>query len=277
MNDPQDKEQRLRDLSADQALFGLAAEEQAELRDLAAGSNIDPESFEWTAALAAVAMNADNSEPLPESLRAKIAAAAPRHLATGRPSSFPAAAPTAARAPASPASTPEKSPKSRGVRIREVMAWCAAAACLLIAAFSLTRTSLNNPLPPSQARAALLKDASDVIQVNWTPTEDPTAKGAKGDVVWSNDKQKGYLTFKGLAKNDPKVNQYQLWIFDGKQDEKYPIDGGVFDIDSVTGDVVVPIDAKIRVVDPKMFAVTVEKPGGVVVSSREHIALIAKK
>jgi hypothetical protein len=30
------------------------------------------------------------------------------------------------------------------------------------------------------------------------------------------------------------------------------------------------------VLDPKMFAITLEKPGGVVVSSREHLLLIAK-
>ena len=39
---------------------------------------------------------------------------------------------------------------------------------------------------------------------------------------------------------------------------------------------IVPIHAKLHVVDPKMFAVTVEKPGGVVVSDRKHIAVLAK-
>ena len=73
-----------------------------------------------------------------------------------------------------------------------------------------------------------------------------------------------------------KETQYQLWIFDAKQDERYPIDGGVFDVDPQSGDVIVPIRAKLHVVDPKMFAVTVEKPGGVVVSSRDRIALLAK-
>ena len=48
------------------------------------------------------------------------------------------------------------------------------------------------------------------------------------------------------------------------------------DLDKATGDVIVPIRAKLHVVDPKIFAVTVEKPGGVVVSSRDRIALLAK-
>jgi hypothetical protein len=46
------------------------------------------------------------------------------------------------------------------------------------------------------------------------------------------------------------------------------IDGGVFDAPS-TGEVVVPITARLRA----LFAVTVERPGGVVVSRREHIVV----
>ena len=40
-------------------------------------------------------------------------------------------------------------------------------------------------------------------------------------------------------------------------------------------DVLVPIDAKLRVQKPKLFAITVEKPGGVVVSDQKRIALVA--
>jgi len=47
----------------------------------------------------------------------------------------------------------------------------------------------------------------------------------------------------------------------------------VFD---VTGDeVVVAIDAKLRVREPTLFAITIEKPGGVVVSRRERLVLVA--
>ena len=84
------------------------------------------------------------------------------------------------------------------------------------------------------------------------------------------------MRFAGLAKNDQAKSQYQLWIFDANQDARYPIDGGVFDVDTETGDVIVPIQAKIRVMDPTMFAITVEKPGGVVVYDRQQLLLIAK-
>ena len=100
-----------------------------------------------------------------------------------------------------------------------------------------------------------------------------------GEVVWSASTQQGYMRFRGLPANDPRVRQYQLWIFDATQDERYPIDGGVFDIGAATpganGETIVPIAAKLSVREPKLFAVTVEKPGGVVVSGREHIVALA--
>ena len=51
------------------------------------------------------------------------------------------------------------------------------------------------------------------------------------------------------------------------------VDGGVFDIGP--GEVIVPIRAALPVTTPKLFAVTIEKPGGVVVSSRQRIVVTA--
>jgi anti-sigma-K factor RskA len=96
-----------------------------------------------------------------------------------------------------------------------------------------------------------------------------------GDVVWSDSQKVGYMRFRGLPPNDPNRETYQLWIFDESQDDKTPIDGGVFDVNS-DGEVIIPIDAKLSPQNVKMFAVTVEKPGGVVVSKREKIAALAK-
>jgi len=84
------------------------------------------------------------------------------------------------------------------------------------------------------------------------------------------------MRFQSLAVNDATKRQYQLWIFDAARDQRFPVDGGVFDIDASTGDVVVPISPKIKVSKATLFAVTVEKPGGVVVSKRERIVLTAK-
>lgn len=103
---------------------------------------------------------------------------------------------------------------------------------------------------------------------------DPGTKAVVGEVVWSGAKQAGYMRLTGLPANDPAVAQYQLWIFDANRDKLYPVDGGVFDVPSGGG--VVPVRAKLPVASPTLFAVTREKPGGVVVSSREHIVLVAK-
>ena len=83
------------------------------------------------------------------------------------------------------------------------------------------------------------------------------------------------MRFTGLAVNDPTQYQYQLWIFDKARDEKFPVDGGVFDVSS-TGEVTVVISPKLHVTDATLFAVTIEKPGGVVVSKRERIVVTAQ-
>jgi hypothetical protein len=129
-------------------------------------------------------------------------------------------------------------------------------------------------LSPSQARAELLATANDATTLAWTATTDEAAKGASGDVVWSASKQQGFMRFAGLAANDPAKLQYQLWIFDKNRDQAFPVDGGVFDV-TPNGEVIVPITAKLHVDEPVLFAVTVEKPGGVVVSKRERIVVTA--
>ena len=69
----------------------------------------------------------------------------------------------------------------------------------------------------------------------------------------------------GMPVNDPATSQYQLWLVDPDRDEN-PVDGGVFDIPADESSVVIPIDAKLAVNNPTVFAITREQPGGVVVS-----------
>jgi anti-sigma-K factor RskA len=151
-----------------------------------------------------------------------------------------------------------------------------AAACLAFAAcvsfwqWPTDQTVAN----VAQLRAALIASAPDVVEADWSAGTTPIP-GATGDIVWSTQRQQGFMRFRGVPVNAPTKAQYQLWIFDKNQSDTTPIDGGVFDITS-DGEVVVPIDAKLRVRDPFMFAVTIEKPGGVVVSARERLPLLAK-
>jgi anti-sigma-K factor RskA len=55
------------------------------------------------------------------------------------------------------------------------------------------------------------------------------------------------------------------------------VDGGVFDIPAGQREILVPIDARVPVGDAVMFAITVEPAGGVVVSTRDRIALLAQR
>jgi anti-sigma-K factor RskA len=170
--------------------------------------------------------------------------------------------------------------------------WLAAAACLVLAIFVWERSppavapvavvtpppapvvAPEKPIPtPAEERAALLAK-SDSLKISLGATKDPAAAGMTGDVVWDPAAQRGFLHFTGLAANDPAVHQYQFWIFDAGRDKRYPVDGGVFDVPANAGEVVIPIRAALMVRKPAAFAVTVEKPGGVVVSGREHVVAL---
>lgn len=134
--------------------------------------------------------------------------------------------------------------------------WIVSAACVMLALFTWIAT---NP---------------ELVRATWSPGPTPS-EGATGDIVWSDSQQQGFIRFRGLPDNTPSKEQYQLWIFDRNQSDKTPIDDGVFDVTS-TEEVIIPINAKVHVQDAYMFAVTIEKPGGVVVSSRERLPLLAK-
>jgi anti-sigma-K factor RskA len=54
----------------------------------------------------------------------------------------------------------------------------------------------------------------------------------------------------------------------------HPVDGGVFDVTS-TGELIIPIHNRLPVSQPTAFAVTLEKPGGVVVSDGPMLLVAA--
>ena len=128
---------------------------------------------------------------------------------------------------------------------------------------------------PEVARAQLLASHRPLVHRAWRAGGDPTGAHVTGDVVWDPATQTGYMRFVGLPRNDPGLAQYQLWIFDGTRDDRYPVDGGVFNIAGLRDGEVVAIHARLKVAVPLMFAVTIERPGGVVVSDRSRIATLA--
>ncbi len=162
-------------------------------------------------------------------------------------------------------------------RWRERSAW------MLAVAASIAWLLLPSPIAPIRdegAPAALvaLRDSlagdSASVQVAWAPSTDPAGRNASGDVVWHAASQRGVMRFRGLAPNDKRIAQYQLWIVDANRDARYPVDGGVFDVNE-SGEVLVAIDARLPVGRATLFAVTLEAPGGVVVSTRERLVLAA--
>jgi len=266
-------QERLQDLLADRALVGITPEEEMELVGLLAqypGTDID--ALERAAAATLLA-SMGHLEPMPAHLAAKLTQQAGAPLPAARPM-MQATVPMPG-APARPSSVVPLQLVKKPSRVFAVMGWVAAAACLLLLLGTLiVKRPVAQPVASVERTKLLTKPGT--TKLDWSATPDPAATRASGDVVWNAVEQRGFMRFKGLAKNDKSSWQYQLWIFDKGRDDKYPVDGGVFDVDSETGDVVVPITAKLKVDEPVLFAVTVEKPGGVVVSKRERIVVTAK-
>ena len=264
---------RLVDLLVQRATEGLNATEQAELnRLLAEGDYTDVDQFDSTTA--ALMLAGLDDEPLPDSLAARLQRQADAFVTTEKT--------TASVTPLTPR-VQTASPRTAPSRI----GWFAAAACAVLAIAGWWPRLQENPQIDvlaqasadletiEKARESLLARGS-ALQRDWKTTEDPAARGVTGDIVWDEQAQIGYMRFRGLPTNNPQELQYQLWIFDATRGDQYPVDGGVFNIPATqTGEVIVPILAKLPVRDPALFAVTIEKPGGVVVSARERIVVIA--
>ncbi len=284
------------DLLVKQVTEGLSPAEQREL-DVLDSALVSAELRGIERAAAALTLAGTTLVQPPAELRAALERRGAELFAAGRPAGgnvvnfqAPAAAPTTAAAPfVDDAST---------ARRNSPWGWLAAAACLVLAVLGWMRSPqvivapvdtvqlspptsgppAEVPAPPpaptpAEERAAMLASA-DTVKVTLGATKDPAAAGVTGDAVWDPATQKGFLHFVGLASNDPSVRQYQIWIFDGKRDKKYPVDGGVFDVPADTSDVVIPIHATLSIAQAKAFAVTVEKPGGVVVSALGHVVVL---
>lgn len=252
---------RWEELQVTRLLFGLTAEEETEYDDFA--TQIPAEELDQLDTVVAsldVVWSDMQSDLLPEHLRQAIRIRAAQELVTK---------PVVSSADSS--TYPAKAPRGNNY-----LPWCVSAVCLLLAVFSWSANRPTDSVRPdvTQLRAELIAANQGLVQVKWSPGPTPS-EGATGDVVWSALQQQDFMRFRGLPVNAPRKEQYQLWIFDRNQSEETPIDGGVFDITSAE-EVIIPINAKLLVQDAYMFAVTIEKPGGVVVSSRERLPLLAK-
>ncbi len=247
---------RLHELLADRATQGLAADQQAEMdRLLADHREVDAAGLDRTAAAIDLALHDEDAAPLPDELRKRIEAAAADTRAKSAGLSQTPGDRARRQQGTGPAWRPWLPPP--------VLVLGLAAACLTLAVWAWWPTDA-----PPLSRDELI--AGGAVVVPWNDND----AGIGGDVVWSSQQQQGYLRFTGLQPNDASVEQYQLWIFDATRDAQYPVDGGVFD-STTAQEVVVRIDPRLSISKATLFAVTIEKPGGVVVSDRSRLILAA--
>lgn len=287
---------RMLELFSDQTLFGLDGAELAELakleRDFPEFQDDAAElahSLEFSATAISLA-NLDMSEPLSSSLRAKIFADSEKWFAS---SQKPVSIVSRVETPAKEAEkeTEDFQPTFAFEPKRSILNWLgwavAAAACIALAVNIWTTRlqppeivknppTIQTPIPEltaAQKREQLLASA-DKIQLPLAQPK-PDANVITGDVVWNNTKQEGYVRFQGMPVNDKSKESYQIWIVDENQNPKTPVDGGVFNVNE-KGEVIIPINATLKIGKPLMFAITKEKPGGVMVSDLSKLVAIAK-
>ena len=169
------------------------------------------------------------------------------------------------------------------------LGWLVAAlACIVLAVnlfvtYNRPKTEIVQNPPPQitptptpnlvEQRLQLIASAGDVAQSSWTDFDPKKPRNVEGDVVWSNSAQKGFIRFKNLPVNDKSKETYQIWIFDETQ--KNPVSGGVFDANEA-GEIIIPMNAAIKVAKPTMVGITAEKPGGVMVSELGKVMAVAK-
>lgn len=277
---PQDNLDRLLELLADRATVGLGAAESAELeRLLAERPEVDAESMDSAAAAleqvfasdarALAPTGAGLYPPIPASVRWRMESAVMAEVGRERGLRL--------------AGTERELKRPARLSAFGWLGWAVAAASIALAVY----VSKSPGLAPgsgyrdlARQRERLAAESTDLARWNWAGAGEFEKRTVSGEVVWSTAANRGYMTFKGAPFNDPSKEQYQLWIFDPTQSDKTPVDGGVFDLSSAKagpdGEVIVPIDPKLVIAaKPVLFAITIEKPGGVVVSDRSRLVLVA--
>ena len=274
----EDRKELMLDLLCKQAVYGLNEQETRQLEHFEYAT-ADGESIDLTvASLGLIDLN--TRQEMPSHLQSKILANAENFLRTKK-------AAETIEAPVREIILNETSPSKPWFGW---LGWAAAAAACVALAVSIFAPRNQNqvagvPTPsptqeekldPAKQRQKLVDSPGQLLMAKLGKGTVKEIENVTGDIVWSDEKQAGYIRVKGLPRNDVNKDTYQLWIFEDNQGSKTPIDGGTFDINS-DGEVVIPIDAKLKAKNPSMFAVTIEKPGGVVVSDRGKIAALAKR
>lgn len=277
----EEQKELLFDLLTKKAIYGLDEAEERQLNTLDAHAvELEFRSLEITAAAISMA-GLGQEEPMPAHLRERILDSGEQFVGS---KSEPVIAPW----------PPSQETSDKAIPVKGSwfgwLGWATAVAAGLALAFNIwttrmqpgplvgtapTPTETPKVLTPAELREEMIRSGTDVIKANWAGGNVKEIKDVTGDVVWSDERQAGYIRLKGLPIKTAPEFCYQLWIFDKVQDKATPIDGGTFDVNE-EGEIIIPINAKIKANGPQMFAITIERHGGVVVSKREKIAALAK-
>ncbi len=143
----------------------------------------------------------------------------------------------------------------------------------------LIRTKSAREARAEIVRAAF-KGSADVVTVpilasaSFSPDR-VSVPQALGDVIWSGDSQKGMLHLTSLAAITTPGDVYQLWVVDALRDEKFPVSGGTFRVSESESVTLVPFTPAVKVSYASRFLITIERNGGVVVTSGEDVTAVA--
>ncbi len=262
--DPISRDEQLADMALGQVASHAGAFEQDESLLRAAAAL----ELAWSA-------SEDLAEPMPRELRERVLAALPDKDDAGVAAGGEAVAHAAPELKMTPAIG--------------ALGWLAAAAAIALAFVGWIRMpDERGPRQLTEWVATFAQEHRDQRAAEWGDwafnEEAPEIAGVRGEVVWSEEAQEGYMRFVGLPENDPTEQQYQLWIIDRRgladaNGQSARISGGVFDASSgerlPDGSVVIPIDPALEVQDAAAFAVTIEQPGGVWASDMTRRVVIA--
>lgn len=270
------------DLLADRALFGLEEQETETLEALSAHHAwVREDCMDEVAAMVA-AENLADAEPLPADVAARISSGV--HAAIDRER---AATPAVVARIEPAAASPETSTAPTAGPVAW-MGWVAAAAAIAVAVMVADPSASSSVQPQNREQlVAWIDQHPTAVAWDWAPGIVQGDEDATGMVTFDPASQEGYMLIKGLEPNDPRFQQYQLWIWDQDRepdpdnptplaDNVHPVDGGVFDVNDA-GEAVIPIEAKLVIGRPYLFAVTVERPGGVAKSGKEQVPIMAQK
>ena len=204
MNTPQRSDEPLVDLLIKEATEGLSSEERAELAKLTYRfPSMDTHFAEDTVAALTLAL-VGKGERIPGGLRDSILGEADFPHTGSKPVSLDDARFRRDR---------------KGLTTAAVSStagwWTAAAAFVLAVAGWWPRLATDSAQmanqSPVETRQELLA-SGHAIRASWTPAVAAPGEGEPlvGDVVFDPVSQRGFLTFRGIPANDPRLAQYQL-------------------------------------------------------------------